>query len=180
MSVTVQVENLRRGPFGNALAFFNVVVGVEDGDEFQPALSLRDFVLKEKNDGTAYYFQAPAKQRLKGGEAVKDDKGYPIWDAYIQFITEKVRGSERARLTDLSASIRDSILEQAVAAYESAAEENQGRGATKAKAPAAKAPVRAAAPKAKATAGATRSKARPVVEETVDEALEDEDDSLPF
>lgn len=174
MSLAVRVEQLRRGPFGNALAFFNVAVGQDEDGDFQGALILRDFALKQKTDGSAFYFQAPSKLRKdKAGNPVKNDKGFNQYDDYIRLFSAPVKGGE-AKITQLAWSVRDAIIEQATAAYEASETENAGRGAK----PAAKTPAKATPAKAAAKASVPAKKAKPV--EPEDESDESEDDDLPF
>lgn len=127
--IAVQVANLRPGPFGQALAYFNVVVGNKEDGEFTGGLVLKDFVLKKKKDGSSYYWSPPAKQRLKNGQPQKDAKGFAIWDDYVSLFAED------SGATKLAHALRTSILDQAVQLYEAASGSNTGRGSK----PAAKA-----------------------------------------
>lgn len=138
----VRVVNLRPGPFGNALAYFNVVVGEEDNGEFTGALVLKDFVLKYKKDGVSYFWQAPAKQRMRDGQPVKDQKGYAIWDEYMTLFAPE--GEKQP--TGLSFDTRSEITTQAGKLYDAAKSATTGRGGAK---PAAK-PVAGKRPAAKA------------------------------
>ena len=143
MAIAAQVVNLRPGPFGSALAYFNVVVGEEGEDgEFVGALVLKDFVLKEKKDGSSKYWQSPAKQRLRNGAPVKDPKGFAVWDDYISLFAE-----EGSSATPLAFKLRTSIIEQATALFDNAGKATSGRGGKPAAAaPAKKTVARKAAP----------------------------------
>jgi hypothetical protein len=129
-----KVVNLRPGPFGNALAYFNVVVGEEDNGEFTGALVLKDFVLKHKKDGTSYYWQAPAKKRMRDGSAVKDAKGFDVWDEYMTLYAPD--GEKQP--TGLSFDTRSDITAQAVKLFEGSTKSASGRGSVPAKAAPAK------------------------------------------
>lgn len=147
----VQVINPRKGPFGSVLGYFDVVLN--------NAIRLNGLAMKQKNDGSAYYFQPPAKARVKNGEPVIDDKGFQKYDAYFDFVLEQ--GAKGWFPTEEAAELKAAILAAGVEALELKA---AGRG-TKDKPAAAKG-------KAKAAAVATKT----------DDADDEDfgDDDLPF
>jgi hypothetical protein len=168
MSFATKIVSMRKGPFNSALAFFDVAIGDVTDGEFVGVFQVKGFALKAKRDG-GFFYQAPSKQRIKGGEVQKDAKGYDIWDPYFDLFTDSIEG--KIQPTPAAWDGRKALLEQAVAAYEASDTNNAGRGAAKAP---AKAPAKAAA-KAKAPA-----KIESESEDVFPEALDEEDDDLPF
>jgi len=160
-----KVVNMRRGPFGKALAFFNILIGTEVDGVFEPVLVLKECVLKEKTDGSSMYFNFPAKLRTgSDGEPVKVN-GYNKYDNYVDLYFD--RSGEKPRVSDASWAVREAILAEAIAAYESDEDEQTGRGSR---------PKQAAKP-----AAARPSKPKPKVEQPEPEGEPDEaDDDLPF
>jgi len=163
----VKVVRMTKGDFkGGALAFFDVALGEQTDEGFIGVFTVKGFVLKKKNDG-GFWYQAPARKRLKNGEPVKDGDGYDVWDPYFDlFFTETSDGWKPSKAAWKG---KDMILEQAEAAYVAEGGKQAGRGAV----PKAKA--------TKATAGAVKGKAK-VKEEEPEDLPEDEDDDsdLPF
>lgn len=149
--MNISITNFKKGPFGKVLAFFDVVLD----DTFV----IRGFALKEKNDGTSLYYQAPSKLRLdKDKNPVKNAAGYDVYDSY--FDMHGAMNGEKYEPTEQGWDGRKTIIELATIEFKSAAAPS-GRGT---KAPA----------KAKATAtAATASK-------TEDAGEDAEDDDLPF
>lgn len=159
----VKVTGLRKGPWGGVVAYFDVTFGDQSDKGFIPVFVAKGYALKEKNAG-GYFFQAPSKKRLKNGQAVKDDKGFDIWDPIVDVVFED------KKISRASLKMKDQILAQATEQVEAEGEGNAGRGAAKPKAKTAAAPAKKRAP------------APPPVEEEEDlpESVEDEDDDLPF
>jgi len=148
----IRIGNISKGPFGKVLAFFDVVL--------DDTIVLKGFALKLKNDGTKYYYQAPAKKRLdKDGKAVQKD-GYDVWDAHVDMYGEEVDG--KYSFTEAAWAFRTKVIELAVEAFE-AADAPSGRGAK-------------SAPKAKATAKAAAATST----EDGNDDPEGTDDDLPF
>lgn len=167
----VKVLRMTKGDFkGGALAFFDVALGEQTDEGFIGVFTVKGFVLKAKNDG-GFFYQAPAKKRMKNGEPVKDDKGYDVWDPYFDlFFTE---AGDAWKPSKAAWRGKDMILEQAEAAYAAEGGKQAGRGAAPKAAPA----------KVKATAkvGAAKGKAKEALPpEPENEELDEEDDDLPF
>lgn len=118
----VKVTNLRKGPWGNALAFFGVVIGLQGEDgEFVPVFQVRDCVLKEKRDG-GFWVQFPGKLREKNGEPVLDDKGYKTYDNYFDIAFED------GKPTKAGLKAKDMIAAAAEEAYHAVGKASAGRG----------------------------------------------------
>lgn len=168
-----KIKNMRKGPFGKALAFLDIAFGDvgEDGD-FTGACEVRGCVLKEGTKG--FYVQFPAKPRLdKQGNPVKDQKGYAIYDNHFDLYVEG-EGEER-KPTAAAWELRSEIILAAQHAYEAEATSNTGRGAAPAKA--AKA---APAPKVKPAEAAEEIEGDEAPSPVGVGAGLDDDDSLPF
>lgn len=125
----VKVDRMRPGG-GNALAFFNLLLGYKTDNGFVPLLEARDFVLKRKNDGSSLYYQAPSKPRIRQGEHVVDDRGYKVYDNIIDLYGEKGAGQDKEKWSPTKAAfaLRKHILDQAEKALKAMNEENMGRG----------------------------------------------------
>ena len=118
----VKVINLRKGPWGNALAFFGIVIGTQSEDgEFVPVFQVRDCVLKEKKDG-GFWVQFPAKLREKNGEPELDDKGFKKYDNYFDIAFED------GKPTKAGFKAKDLIVAAAEEAYKAAGKTSEGRG----------------------------------------------------
>ena len=159
-----RVTRLKRGPFKTVLAWFDVQFGdVEDGT-FTPLFVAPGFALKAKNDG-GYFYQAPAKKRLKDGEPVKVN-GYDKWDPYVDLALEKQ--GEEWKPSKAAFNARKALLEQAVKAYDAAEDKEEGRGSQ---------------PKAQAAAkgkGGKDGAQTQINEPEANGFLDEEDDDLPF
>jgi hypothetical protein len=162
----VRIANLRRGEWGSALAFFDVVL--------DDALVVRGYMLGKSKAAGKWYFRPPSKLRTeKGtGKPMKDDNGYDIYDPTVDLWGAKKDG--KFSPTQAAWDIRDEILRQAIEEYESASEapKQTGRGG-------AKTPRNTAAPAPTATRAGTTTK---VETGTGDGEFEDDppDDDLPF
>ncbi len=130
------IVNLKKGPFGNVLAFFDVAID----DTFL----LQGFALKKKVDGSAYYWQSPSKPRQKpaqvtiAGEQVKvyvpqrdskDGREFDIYDDIVKLHFDEATDKP----TEAAWAGKKHLTELAVAAYEAAATpaKGPGRGAAK-------------------------------------------------
>jgi hypothetical protein len=160
-----KIKNMRKGPFGKALAFLDVAFGdVNEDGVFVGVCEVRGCVLKDGSKG--FYVQFPAKARLdKEGQPAKDSKGYAIYDNHFDLYIEG-EGEERKPTADAWDFRRDLIL-AAQHAYEAAGEGNKGRGA--------KAAPKAAPKPAEAKGEIDGDEAPSPVG-----ADDDDDDSLPF
>ena len=180
--LAVRVDNLRVGPYGQVLAFFNLVFGTETDDKFVGLFVVKDFALKKKNDG-GFWFQSPGKPRKKDGKIVEDENGYQKWDDYFDLYWETDSSGKRSA-SKASWKFKDYILEQVVAAFTAVSEIDATTSSAKsqrAKAP-AKAATRTPAAAATATArttGDTR-KASPLDDEDFPDVAPGEYDDLPF
>lgn len=156
----VRVANFRKGPWGTALAFFDVV--------FDETIIARGFVLRQSKKDDKFYWQPPSKVRLEKGsnKPAKDDKGYDIYDPIVDLWGEKKDG--KFTPTESAWEARDAIIQQAVEQYEAStgdAPSTKGRGGAKGAAKAAPAKERPAAAASKVEGG---------------DGEYDEDDDLPF
>lgn len=143
----LEVINFRPYTGGGALGFFDVAI--------DRTFVVRGFALKRKNDGSAYYWQAPSKARTKGGEIQKDEKGFTIYDAHFDLFGER-DGEGNYKPTKEAFEGRKQLIELAVESWQASQNASSGRGAA----------VRKEAPAAVPTA--------------VEGATEAEDDDLPF
>lgn len=151
----IRIINFRKGPFGKALAFFDIAL--------DNALIIRDNTLKLKNDG-GYFFSSMSKKRVRNGEAVIDPKtGREKWDEALDLYGEE--GADgKYKITAAGWEAKEQILSQVVALYESEETTGQARGGKKAGA-------------AKAGTAAT---SKVVNVATEDATTDDDDDDLPF
>jgi hypothetical protein len=155
----IQVTNFRKGPFGTALAFFDVALS--------ETFIMRGFALKKSKAGK-YYYQSPSKPRTdKQGQPVKGDDGYQIYDAFFDMYGEK-NSEGKYTPTEAGWDGRETIITQAVALLESGA-------------PAAsrKPKATASATSAKASAPAARPEEFASATDDAGDASADDDD-LPF
>jgi hypothetical protein len=131
--VTYKVTDARLGR-DRALMFFNLAIGwTDESGEFHGQFQVRDFILKQKNDGTGYYYSAPSKVRKKGGEVVKDDKGYDVYDDIFDlYFTVGGNPKEPTKRSAPSEAweARKDIIEQAVTVYKDLVAAQSGRGVT--------------------------------------------------
>lgn len=162
------IKNLKKGPFGKALAFLDVTLGdVDDEGNFTGVCEVRGCVLKEGTKG--FYVQFPAKARLdKESKPVMDKKGFAIYDNHFDLYVEG-EGDDR-RPTPAAWDFRKDLALAAQHAYEAATVSHIGRGAVK-----------------KAAAAPTPKPAEAVEEIEGDEApspvgagVGEDDDELPF
>jgi len=132
----IRVTGLRSGG-GGAVAFFNVEFGVESKTNgFVPVMVAKDFVLKRKNAG-GFFFQGPAKARIRNGKHQVDAKGYKIYDPLVDLYGEKGAGQDPEKWSPTKAAFaaRKQILADAEALLAALAKESAGRGSTPAGAP---------------------------------------------
>ncbi len=119
---SIQVINLRKGPWGKVLAFFDVVV--------DDAVKLNGFMLKQKNDG-GHFYQEPANPRFtnkhkcgecgqRTGDNVKDDSGYNIYDNIFGLALEK--SGDSWKVTEKAFEFRAEVTKQAIAAFQRSGE----------------------------------------------------------
>lgn len=147
--MNITVANFRKGPFGTALGFFDLTL--------DNVFVVKGFALKQKKDGTSYYYQAPSKARTdKAGNPVNNKEGFQIYDSYFDLYGE--RTDDGYKPTPEAWDGREAILKQAVALYDGAAPKGAGRGS-------------AAKPKATATAATAG---------TVESTEDADTDDLPF
>lgn len=151
-----RIINFRKGPFGKALAFFDIAVDNE--------VIIRENTLKLKNDG-GYFYSSFSKKRVRNGEPVIDPKtGKEKWDEALDLYGEE--GDDgKYKITAAGWEAKKRILEQAVALYESDDTTTQSRGGKKATA---------------AKAGTATASKTVTVEATDDASFVPEDDDLPF
>jgi hypothetical protein len=136
----VKIIRFNAGPYANgALAFFDIALGDTDADgNFSGVFDVKGLVLKEKNDGTGYYYQVPSKPRLKGGKIQKDDEGRSIYDKIFDLHTQVVNGERK--VPSVTWDFRERIIKDAVVMWEESQEpQDEGRGSDPVPATAAKA-----------------------------------------
>jgi hypothetical protein len=116
----MRVVNARQG-VGKALMFFDIDLGVTDGDgKFTGMLTAKGFVYKYSNDGQKPYFQGPAKVRTKNGVTVKNERGYDQYDEFVVLYGEKggnPKEPDKFGVTDGGWAARKIILDQAGREY---------------------------------------------------------------
>jgi hypothetical protein len=101
----IRVSNFKKGPFGKALAVFDVVL--------DNALVIKGQTLKQKNDQTGYFlssfFDKPRKDK-EGNPVMKNGK--PVWDSPLDLY-----GAEDAsgdyKIVAEAWTAREEILRQA-------------------------------------------------------------------
>lgn len=142
----LEVINFRPYTGAGAVGFFDVAI--------DQTFVVRGFALKRKTDGSAYYWQSPSKARMKSGVQVKDDKGFPIYDAHFDLFGSRDKNGDY-KVAPAAFEARTKLIELAVEAYSTAQAGNSGRGTAKAAKPAA-------------------------VSSSVEGADDSEDDDLPF
>lgn len=117
----IDLRNFRAGPFGNALAFFDIVI--------DNALTLNGMVLKAKTNSEGYFYQEPGKLRLETktkcgecgqitGTPAKNKEGYNIYDNHFGLQLMKPSDAENWKPTEDAFEFRSRVLSLAVAAYE--------------------------------------------------------------
>lgn len=109
----VRVDRPRKGA-GYALMFFNLSLGVGEGEDFQGIFTVTDLSLMKSKDGE-YYWRGPSKQRMKSGEPVMID-GKAKYDELFRLYAEEVNGE--FGVTKAAHSGRKEVLSRAVAVYE--------------------------------------------------------------
>lgn len=123
MNATV-VQFYRFEGKAGTVGFFDIVL--------DRTLVLKGATLRQSKDGD-YYWKPPAKPRLKNGQAVKDEKGFAVWDDHYRLFV----GDDK-KLTKEANAFNQDVLSQAVAEYEGTAKRETGRGKKKAAAVATK------------------------------------------
>lgn len=120
---SIQVINLRSGPWGHVLAFFDVVV--------DDAVKLNGLMLKQKKDGSGYYYNEPANPRFtnkrkceecgqRTGDIVTDDNDYKVYDNIFGLALEKF--GDGWKVTEKAFEFRTEVTKQAVAAFQRSGE----------------------------------------------------------
>ena len=77
-----EVQHLRRGPYRNLLAFFDVVLGDRTAGAFIGVVTVKGVKLMAKKAGGCW-LQFPATRRLENGMPVKDQNGFDRYDPHV-------------------------------------------------------------------------------------------------
>lgn len=151
-----QVINVRPGGQYSLMAC-DLAIGYTDGEgNFVGQFQVNGLFLKQKKDGSGYYYDAPFKFREKNGVRVKDEKGYDRKDYHFDLFMEKGVGP-----TSEAHEARRTLIDEMVASWQAWKGESAGRGTT----PAAKGPAKpkvAAKPAAAKTAVEAGAKGNPL------------------
>jgi hypothetical protein len=125
MNVQIQFMHVPQEIKWNSLAFFSFSIGTGEGDAYVPIVSFRECKLMRTKAGTKYYIKFPAKQRMKGGEPVVDEKtGFNIWDDYYDLGQAKKDDGNWAP-TKAAFQFKDDLLQAAITKFETL---NKGSG----------------------------------------------------
>lgn len=109
----IRVSNFKKGPFGKALAVFDVVL--------DNALVIKGQTLKQKNDGSGYFLSSFFdKPRLDKDKQPVLKNGKAMWDSPLDlYATEDANGEYK--ITAEGWNARDEIIRQATELLGSAA-----------------------------------------------------------
>ncbi len=144
------------------------------GSDGVKLLTVKDTWVRMKKDGSGLWFKCPEKPRMRDGQPVIDDKGYPVRDELVTIYLDPVE----KKPTKAAFGLKDQILAAIQETWDGLTSGAQGVGSA-ARAPLRTAPAPAGVrPGAKAQRPAGMGAAR--APQVLADVNEDDEDDLPF
>lgn len=122
LSFRVDPSRMRVINKGSLKAFFDVDFGSLDEDgEFEHLMTVTDFALIGKRDGTSVFVESPYRTAMKDGQPIMDGQ-YPKKFYYVKKAFTETAGREtKSTPTKASYKLFDGIADAALKAFESKA-----------------------------------------------------------
>lgn len=102
-----------------------IVLGEDDGQGgFAGLVSVKDVWVRYTKDKTRLWFKYPEKVRMRNGQQVIGDDGYPVRDPLVDTYTQDGRPTKQAF------AFKDRVTEAITATYHALSGTQAGRGST--------------------------------------------------